>query len=80
MPAGLPGAALLQLHQEAEGDPHPVLHPQHGGPRPLLGLVRLSQVWQGGERGLQRGWKFCVRNMYKSDVMTFFRYRTRVGS
>ena len=55
MLAGLPSAALLQLDQAAARDTHCVLHPQHGGPRPLLGLVCLSQVREGGERGLQGG-------------------------
>ena len=47
--ARLSAPPLLQLSEEEERQPHTVLHPQHGGPRPLLGLVCLPEVRQGGE-------------------------------
>ena len=47
MPASLPGSSLLQFDQEEEGDADVVLHLEHGSPHPLLGLVCLSEIWQG---------------------------------
>ena len=45
--ASLPGTSLLQLHQKEKRNTDAVLHPEHGSPHPLLGLVCLSEIWQG---------------------------------
>ena len=52
---GVPGSLVLQLGQEEEGDADGVLHLVHGCPHSLLGLVCLSQVWQGWKWGVKRG-------------------------